>query len=192
MKYNPYDPPKIMVYPTDPAIKPFRLRGVTQINGPTRSAEQTELPIEQGVMLSTMRRLSPRVVSFTILLADQLTFTEPETFTGSIVDAQRLPLEQLYERGILCTLSWGDVRLPSMAILGIDESHDPAAHQPDTWAATVNWRETYVASSTTTPTAVAASISDEVATTQEGGPQADTALGPETSAQIDGTLAAGI
>jgi hypothetical protein len=193
MRYNPFNPPKIMVYPTDPAVRPFELRGVTQINGPTRAAEMTDLPIEQGVNISTHRRLGPRAVSFTILLANITTISDPLAFQseGDIVAAQRLPLIELYQRGILCTLSWGDVRLPSMAVLSLDESHDPAQHLPDTWEASISWRETYVASSTTTPSSVSSDIADEVASTQEGGPQADTALGPETSAQIDGTLAAG-
>lgn len=192
MRYDPFNPPKIMVYPTDPAVRPFEIRGVTQINGPVRAAEQTELPIEQGVNISTHRRLGARRVSFTIVLQDITSFADPLSYKGNIVDAQRLPLLEIYERGYLCTLSWGDVRLPSMALIGVDESHDPATHLPDTWVATIAWKETYVASSTTTPSEAASSIADEVATTQEGGPQADTALGPETSAQIDGTLATGI
>ena len=190
--FNPYDTKGAWVYPTDRRVLPFQLRGVTQIDGPNVDVTQTSHPIEQGSDITLHRHIGPRTVSFSLTLSEVGDPSDPTLYSApSLIDAVRVPLERILKLGILCTLSWGKNKLPNMAITSLSPTHDATQQREDTWIGTVAWTETLVGSSTTTPAVNADALEDDIATTQDGGPQAGKSINGETSVQVDGILGKG-
>lgn len=188
LPYNPFEDTSVKLVTTDPRGASIVLPSVTSIKI-SRTAQQTDVPIELGSDIAVHRRKNAIGISLSGIV------TEVEPFDGvpalfSYIGDVQTSLGLDYDNGVILTVKHMGRTFRNMTIATYNDNQD-ATERADVWHYDLTLQETLIASTTTILTGDSA-FGSLTASTLEGGPQAGKALGPEASTQVAGILDGGI
>lgn len=186
MIYNPYS--DTTVY-----LGTLALPHVTNFTV-TSDWDQTELPIERGAVISDHRRKRPVSISLSGYVTGQIELVPNGAGSLLPIDAQivKLQLKVLADLGRTFIVKFQSSVWTNMSIISFEEDHS-AERRSDMFAFSLVLKETRVATSTVVNAIpVDPGIADLTSSAVDGGPQAGSAVGPETGAAVTGVLGGGV
>lgn len=188
LPYNPYEDTSVVLVTADRRGQSITLPSVTSFKV-SRSAQTTNMPIEQGSDIGIHRRRAPIEVSLSGVVTEIEPFDGVPSLFGYIAEV-RSALEANYNNGILLTVRFLGRKFTNMEI-GLFPDSQEASERADVWHYDLTFREVLIAS-TTTVLGGTSNLGSLTSATLEGGPQAGTSLGPEAAAQVGGILGGGL
>jgi hypothetical protein len=190
LPFNPFVDTSVKFFTgTDRRLPPvITLPSVTSFKV-QRSAEKTDVPIEQGSDISIHRRKAPVSIMLSGIVTEVEPFDGVPVLTSQVVEI-RSALELIYDLGIMVKVRFNGRTFRNMTIDTFPDSQE-ATERIDVWHFDLTMSETKIAS-TTTVLSGSSPFGSLTSTTLEGGPQAGQAIGPEAAAQVGGILGGGV